>query len=47
VRLPRREQESQWVAEGIDQGMDFGAQPAAAATDRLVLIFFLGAPALC
>ena len=40
VRLPRRQQESQRVAEGVDQGMDFGAQPAAAAANRLVLFFF-------
>ena len=54
VGLPRRQQESQRVAEGVDQGVDFCAQPAAAFADRLVLIFFwerrryAGAPArLC
>lgn len=41
VRLPARQPERYRVAEGVDQGMDFGAQPAAAEADRLVVIFFL------
>jgi len=40
VRLPRGQQESQRVAECVDQGVDFCAQPAAALADRLVVIFF-------
>jgi hypothetical protein len=47
MRLPGGEQEFDWVAECVDQGVDLGAQPAFAATDRLVFALFLGAPALC
>jgi len=47
VGLSRGQQESERIAERIDQSMDFGAQPAAAKSDRLILVFFLGAPALC
>ena len=36
-----------WIAERIDAGMDFGAQPAARAADRLVLAVIFWAPALC
>ena len=49
--LSRRQQERQRVAECVDQGVDFCAQPAAAFADCLVLIFFwerrrgAGAPA--
>ena len=49
--LPGRQQESQRVAERVDQSVDFCAQPAAALADRLVLVFFwerrrcAGAPA--
>jgi hypothetical protein len=46
VRLPRRRQKCQRIAERVDQGMDFCAQPAAAAANGLIVIF-LSAPALC
>lgn len=45
VRLPRRQMKTGRVAQGIDGGMDFRAQPAAAAPDRFGASFF--APALC
>ena len=35
------------IAERIDQGVDFGAQSALAAPDRLVFAVFFWAPALC
>ena len=41
------EQEGNRIAQGVDQGMDFGAQPAFAAPDRLVFAVFFWAPALC
>ena len=47
VGLSRGQQKSERIAERIDQSMDFGAQPAAATPDRVILVFFLGAPALC
>ena len=47
VGLSRGQQKSERIAEGIDQSMDFGGQPAAAKSDRLILVFFLEAPALC
>jgi hypothetical protein len=47
VRLSRRQQQVQRIAERVDQRMDLGAQPAAAAAKRLVFSFFLSAPALC
>ena len=47
VRLPRGEPELDRVAEGVDQGVDLGAQPTFAAADRLVCGVFFGAPALC
>lgn len=40
VNLSRGQQKAQRVAEGIDQGMDLGAQSAPAAADRLIFIFF-------
>jgi hypothetical protein len=40
VRLSRRQQEAQRIAERVDQRMDLGAQPAAAAAECLVLNFF-------
>src|SRR2546429_2802969 len=43
----RGEQEAKRIAQGVDQGMDFGAQPAFAAPDRLVFAVFFWAPALC
>jgi hypothetical protein len=42
MRLPRCQQECQRIAERIDQGMDFCAQPAAAVADRLINLFFWG-----
>ena len=47
MRLSGGQVEGERVAEGIDQGMDFGAQSAFAAADRLVAAVFFGAPALC
>src|SRR5437016_12272062 len=41
------EQEGNRIAQGVDQGMDFGAQPAFAAPDRLVIAVFFWAPSLC
>src|SRR5258706_15245243 len=35
------------VAPCVDHGVDFGAQSALAAPDRLVLVVFFWAPALC
>ena len=45
--LARRQEEVQRIAQGVDQGMDFGAQSAFAAPDRLVFAVFFWAPALC
>ena len=47
MRLARGQAEGERVAQGIDQGMDFGAQSALAAADRLVFAVFFWAPALC
>jgi hypothetical protein len=38
--LPRSQEEGQWIAKRIDHGMDFGAQSAFAAPDRLVVAVF-------
>ena len=46
VRLPRRKHQFDRIAQGIDQGMDFGGQSAAGSADRLLAVFFR-APALC
>ena len=46
VRLSGREHHLDGIAERIDQGVDFGGQPAARAADRLFAVFFR-APALC
>ena len=40
VRLSRRQQQVQRIAERVDQRMDLGAQTAAAAAKCLVLNFF-------
>src|SRR6516165_11300904 len=40
VRLSRRQQQAQRIAERVDQRMDLGAQTAAAAAKGLVLNFF-------
>jgi len=46
VRLPRRKHQFDRIAQGIDQGVDFGGQSAAGSADRLPAVFFR-APALC
>ena len=38
--LPRSQEEGQRIAKGIDHGMDFRAQSAIAAPDRLVFAVF-------
>jgi hypothetical protein len=38
--LPRSQEEGQRIAKCIDHGMDFGAQSAFAAPDRLVFAVF-------
>jgi hypothetical protein len=40
VGLSRGQEEAQRIAEGIDQRVDFCAQPALAAANCLVVIFF-------
>ena len=40
VGLSRGQQKSERIAERIDQSMDFGAQSAAATSDRVILVFF-------
>jgi hypothetical protein len=45
--LPRSQKEGQRIAQAIDHGMDFRAQSAFAAPDRLVFAVFFWAPALC
>jgi hypothetical protein len=40
VGLPRSQEEGQRIAKGIDHGMDFRAQSAFAAPDRLVFAVF-------
>ena len=47
MRLSAGQEEVDRVAERIDQGVDFGAQPPARSADRLVLAGFFWAPALC
>jgi len=41
------QEEAEWIAESVDQGMDLGAQSAFAAPDRLIFAVFFWAPALC
>ena len=41
------QQEGERITQGIDHGVDFGAQSALAAPDRLVFARFFWAPALC
>ena len=43
---PRIDQREANQQKRIDQGVDFGGQPAARAADRLFAVFFR-APALC
>jgi hypothetical protein len=38
--LPRSQEESQRISEGVDHRMDFGAQSAFAAPDRLIFAVF-------
>ena len=45
--LPGRQMKREWIAEGIGQGMNFGAQSAFAPTNRFRLSIPLFAPALC
>ena len=45
--LPTGEMKSSGVAEGVDGGVNLGAQPALAAPDGLVGTPFFSAPALC
>jgi hypothetical protein len=40
TRLSGRQQKARRVAQGIDGGVNLGAQTALAASDRLVLAFF-------
>src|SRR5271166_4547761 len=47
VCLATGQEEADWVAQCVDQGMDLGAQTAARAANRLVLAGFFWAPALC
>src|SRR3954466_1431861 len=47
VLLTAGEMKADRIAERIDGGVDFGAQPAARASDGLILTPFLRAPALC
>ena len=47
MRLARGQEEAEWIAQGIDQGVDLGAQSAFASPDRLVFAVFFWAPALC
>jgi hypothetical protein len=46
VGLSRGEQQFDRIAQGIDEGMDFGRQSSAGSADRLFAVFFR-APALC
>jgi hypothetical protein len=47
MRLAGGQLEGYRVAEGVDHGMELGAQPTFAAADGLIVRFFFGAPALC
>lgn len=47
VDLPAGEAERQGIAQGVDDHMDFGGQPAARTSYGLVEAPFLRAPALC
>ena len=46
VSFPSAQKEADRIAERIDHGVDFRAQPAAGSSDGLVSVFFW-APALC
>ena len=45
--LPTGEAERQRIAQGIDDHMDFGREPAARAANGLIETGFFWAPALC
>jgi hypothetical protein len=45
--LAAGEMKADWVAQGINRGVNLGAQSAFAATDGLVEAPFFSAPALC
>ena len=45
--LPAGEMKSNRIAEGVDGGMNLGAQSALAASDGLLAAPFFSAPALC
>ena len=47
VCLAAGQEEAQRITQGIDQGMNLGAQPSPGAADGLVLADFFLAPALC
>jgi hypothetical protein len=47
VRLAAGQMKSDRVSQGIDNGMDLGAQPASGSSDRLLRAGFFWAPALC
>ena len=47
MRLTRRQMKTGRIAERVDSGVDFRAQSAFTAADRLVLATFFCAPALC
>src|SRR5436190_204221 len=47
MRLTASQEEGQRIAQRIDHEMDFCAQPAFAAPNRLVFTLFFWAPALC
>jgi hypothetical protein len=40
MSLPRSQEEGPRIPEGVDHGMDFGAQSAFAASNRLVFAVF-------
>jgi len=46
MSLSRRQHQFDGIAQGINEGVDFGRQSAAGSTDRLLAVFFC-APALC
>src|SRR6516225_4063555 len=47
MRLTTGQEERKRVAQRVDREMDFCAQPAFAAPDRLIFAVFFWAPALC
>jgi hypothetical protein len=47
MRLTAGQEERKRIAQGVDHEMDFCAQPAFTASDRLIFALFFWAPALC